>query len=91
MRKIIIAIAALSFSVSSFAANTSANQGHHGGGNNGAVGAAAGAFGGSTSASSGSGASGGNGGTYGDWYLRSSPVDNYQPWPESEMRRFQKP
>lgn len=76
------------------AANASANQGHHGGGNNGAMGASAGAFGGSATGSSAAGASagqGGQGGSYGDWYLRVSPVDNYQPWPQSEMKQFQKP
>lgn len=63
-----------------YASNASANGGHHGGGNNGAVGAAAGAFGGSSSAAAGQG---GNGGRY-------SVVDNYQPWPQSEMKKFQK-
>lgn len=73
------------------ASTASANHGHHGGGNSGAVGAAAGAFGGSSSASAaGNSASGGNGGSYGDFYLRASPVDNFQPYPESEMRQYQK-
>lgn len=72
------------------AATASANHGHHGGGNNGAMGASAGAFGGSAGASAGSGQSG-QGGSYGDYYLHSSVVDGYQPWPQAEMRQFQKP
>jgi hypothetical protein len=45
MRKFIIAVAALSFSASSFASTASANHGHHGG----------------------------------------------QPWPQSEMRKYERP
>lgn len=33
----------------------------------------------------------GNGGSYWAPDPNASLVDNYQPWPESEMRRFQKP
>jgi hypothetical protein len=92
MRKFIIAVAALSLSASSFASTASANHGHHGGGNNGAMGAAAGAFGGGSSAagSAGSGQSG-MGGSYWAPNLNADPVDAFQPWPQSEMRRFQKP
>jgi hypothetical protein len=79
------AILLLALASSAHASNASANQGHHGG-SMGAVGASAGAFGGSTTgASAGSNASqSGSGGRY-------SIVDNYQPWPESEMASFQKP
>lgn len=73
------------------ASNAQANHGHHSGGNMGAVGAAAGAFGGSANAMGSSAGSAGNGGSYGDWYLRTSPVDNYQPWPQEQMHQFQKP
>src|SRR6185437_4351922 len=72
------------------AASASANHGHHGVCNNGAMGAAAGAFGGSVGACAGAsmgGAGGGNGGSYGDWYLRQSAVDAYQPWPQAEMKQ----
>jgi hypothetical protein len=90
MKSVLFALL-LALATSAHASTASANHGHHGGGNNGAVGAAAGAFGGSSSASAaGSGASGGNGSSYGDWYLRASPVDNFQPYPESEMRQYQK-
>jgi hypothetical protein len=87
MRKFIIAVAALSFSASSFASTASANHGHHGGGNNGAMGAAAGAFGGGSSAagSAGSGQSG-MGGSYWAPNLNADPVDAYQPWPQSQIR-----
>jgi hypothetical protein len=92
MRTFIIAVAALSFSTASFASSMSANAGHHGGGNHGAVGAAAGAFGGGSSSagSAGSGQSG-NGGSYWSPNLNADPVDAYQPWPQSEMRQFQRP
>jgi hypothetical protein len=92
MRKIIIAVAALTFSAASFASSMSANAGHHGGGNNGAMGAAAGAFGGGSSAagSAGSGQSG-MGGSYWSPNLNADPVDAYQPWPQSEMRKYQRP
>ena len=33
----------------------------------------------------------GNGGSYWSPDMHASVVDNYQPWPEAEMRRFQKP
>lgn len=75
------------------ASNASANQGHHGGGNNGAVGMSGGAragLGASNSSQAGAGQSG-QGGSYGTWYLKQSLVDGYQPWPQSEMRQFQKP
>jgi hypothetical protein len=72
------------------ASTAAASHGHHGGGNNGALGAAAGAFGGSKGSAAGAGQSG-QGGSYGTWYLKSSLVDGYQPWPEEEMRQFQKP
>jgi hypothetical protein len=74
------AILLLALASSAHASNASANQGHHGGGNNGAMGAAAGSFGGQSAAVGQSG----NGGRY-------SMVDQYQPWPESEMASFQKP
>jgi hypothetical protein len=92
MRKIIIAVAALTFSATSFASSMSANHGHHGGGNSGAVGAAAGAFGGGSSASgsAGSGQSG-MGGSYWSPSLTAAPEDAYQPWPQSEMKKFQRP
>jgi hypothetical protein len=92
MRNLIIAVAALTFSASSFASTASANAGHHGGGNHGAVGAAAGAFGSGSSAagSAGSGQSG-NGGSYWSPNLNAAPEDAYQPWPQSQMRAFQKP
>jgi uncharacterized membrane protein len=87
MRTIILALAALSFSAHSFAQTASANHGHHGGGNHGAMGAAAGA---SAGGSSGAGQSG-MGGSYWAPNPNASVVDAYQPWPQSEMRQFQKP
>lgn len=69
----------LALSTAANASTTSANHGHHGS-NSGAVGAAPGAFGGSQAAAGQSG----NGGRY-------SMVDEYQAFPESEMRQFQKP
>lgn len=88
MRKIIIAVAALTFSAASFASTASANHGHHGVGNSGSVGAAAGAFGGGSSAGAGQS---GNGGSYWSPNLNAAPEDAYQPWPQSQMRAFQKP
>lgn len=69
------------------AATTSANHGHHGGGNKGALGASTSS---STGSSSASGQSG-QGGSYWTPNPRASLVDEYQPWPQNEMRQFQKP
>jgi hypothetical protein len=69
------------------ASNAQANHGHHSGPNAGALGCACN----NAPKGSAAGASGGNGGSYGDWYLKASPVDAYQPWPQAEMRQFQKP
>lgn len=84
--KIAILIGALLLTSTAHASQASANQGHHGGGNNGALGAAAGAFGGGSN-----GGQSGNGGSYWSPNPNSSPVDAYQPWPQSEMQKFQKP
>jgi hypothetical protein len=62
----------------------SADHGHHGYG----AGVSGSLKGASSSASQ--GAVGGNGGSYFSPDLHSSLVDDYQPWPESEMRQFQR-
>lgn len=71
------------------ASTATASHGHHGGGNNGAVGAAAGSFGGNASA--GQAGQSGQGGSYFSPRLNSSLIDDYQPYPQSEMKQFQKP
>ena len=86
--KPITAILLLALATSAHAATTSANHGHHGGLGNGAIGSAGPGAGATSSAAAGQS---GNGSSYGDWYLRTSAVDNYQPWPQSEVHQFQKP
>ncbi|MEM5294262.1 hypothetical protein VSR82_07950 [Burkholderia sp. JPY481] len=92
MKSVIFALM-LFASLSAHASTASANHGHHGGGNNGAVGAAAGAFGGSSSSSAGAAAAGasGMGGSYWSPDPNASLIDGYQPWPQREMKQFQKP
>lgn len=91
MHKIIaVVILALVMSVPAYARNTSANHGHHGAANHGALGAASI---GSTSSSSAGSATGstGMGGSYWSPNLNAAPEDNYQPWPQRQMKQFQKP
>jgi hypothetical protein len=89
--KSVLAILLLALATSAHASTASANHGHHGGANHGALGSSMGmASAQGSSASAGNSAGGGNGSSYGDWYLRASPVDNFQPYPESEMRQYQK-
>lgn len=80
--KLPLLLAALVFSAQAIASTASASYGHHGG-SHGAVGAAAASFGGSANAS----AQSGNGGRASVVYAE----DNYQPWPQAEMAKFQKP
>ena len=82
-----VALTVLSLSSHAFASNTSAAHGHHGG-NNGALGSSVGM--GSAQGSSAAGQSG-MGGSYWAPKPNASAVDAYQPYPQSEMRQFQKP
>jgi hypothetical protein len=82
-------VAVISLSTPAFASTVGAAHGHHGGGNNGAVGASSGAFGGGSAA--GSAGQSGMGGSYWAPNPDASPVDAYQPWPQSQMKQFQKP
>ncbi|MCX4154964.1 MULTISPECIES: hypothetical protein [Paraburkholderia] len=79
MRPILLAILMLVAS-HTYASTASANHGHHGGLGNGAIGGQSSV--GSPAASA--AAAGGKGGRY-------SLVDDYQPWPQAEMKQFQKP
>lgn len=93
--KHLLFLAVLSFHVVAFAGQ----QGCDCKGTTGGLSAAHGHFGGSNStaqashasASPGQSAQGGQGGSYWTPGPNASLVDAYQPWPESEMRRFQKP
>jgi hypothetical protein len=76
--KSLLFAALLALATQAHASTASANQGHHGGANSGALGCSCGASHGTAAAGQ-----SGNGGRY-------SMVDQYQPWPESEMRNFEK-
>lgn len=86
--KTLIFVLALSLCPLAFAASNS--QGPHGG-----IAAARGLAAGRAAANAAShGANAGqsgNGGSYWSPQPDSSLVDAYQPWPQSEMRKFQKP
>jgi hypothetical protein len=80
--KLSLLLTAMLFSASALASTASANHGHHGMGSPGGT---------ASSASRGSAAAGqsGQGGR-----SSSAPVyaeDAYQPWPQADMMRFQKP
>lgn len=72
-------------------AQSSAQHGHRAGvsiGARGALGhAAAASSGGANASANGAAQSGSNGGAYSS----ASMMDNYQPWPQSEMQQFAKP
>jgi len=91
--KTIIATIALSFAFSAHAGTI--GGGPHGGMSTGAAspGMLGMHSGGPSSMGSQTGAGSSEGGNGGYYYgpRDGSVVDNYQPWPEAEMRKFQKP
>lgn len=89
--KQLIAIVALLVTTSAYAVNDGGKHGNHGQAGMGPAGGQAAAGQASNSSTSGAfggvagaGQAGGNGGSY-------SFADNYQPWPQSEMKQFAKP